>query len=498
MRTTSQAENTRAEPLLPDLFSYISGERLSPDGSFGDTVCNPNDRSPLQAQRSCSQAHAELALGEVHQAWRQGDWERTKVSQRAELLERIARELELPQRVERMAQSDAITTGVVITTARRMARLASLVFRSAANYLHSGSLDYRLPGKAGEVTCIRRPWGPALLISPWNAPTTIGAHKIASALAAGAPCIIKPSVWAPHSMLEIAEVIEKCGLPTGAYQLICGSRHIAGAMASDPRIKAISFTGGTAAGRQIAKVCAESLTPTQMELGGNNPLVVFEDADLDEAAIGIVYGLCTLNGQWCRALGRLLVQRCIKNALVERVLEHLEKVRVGDSRDEQSQMGPLIHAQQYQSVLGAIERLRENGGEAMQPTRMPDLPGFFVPPTLVDGCAPEHTREEIFGPVAAVHCFDTESEALALANDTDYGLAAYVYSGNESRATRFASRLRTGGVKINGYSLLSLSEAAPRSAWGLSGLGEEGAAQSIEFFTGTRVIGVSEQDSLGA
>ena len=224
--------------------------------------------------------------------------------------------------------------------------------------------------------------------------------------------------------------------------------------------------------------------------------MVFEDADLDLAADGIVYGLSNLNAQWCRALGRLLVHRSVKDALMERVAERLGKLKLGDSLDQRSEMGPLIHEQQYRSILATIEALQASGGKVLQFTPMPDLPGYFVPPTLIDGCAPEHTMEEVFGPVACIHSFDTDAQALALANGTSFGLAAYVYSKNEARAHHFATRLRTGGVKINGYSLLSLSPDAPRGAWGLSGLGEEGTAESIEFFTGARVIGVSPQDKI--
>jgi len=296
----------------------------------------------------------------------------------------------------------------------------------------------------------------------------------------------------------MAEVIHAQGLPRGTFQLTCGSRHIGGQMVGDARIKAISFTGGTAGGRVIAQSCASQFKPTQLELGGNNPLVVFEDADLEQAAIGITYGLTNLNAQWCRALGRVLVHRSVRDELLARVRHHLAAVRLGHSLDEKSDMGPLIHQQQYDSVLAEVERLRSLGGTVIQATALPDLDGYFVPPTLIDACDPADTAEEIFGPVATVHCFDTQAQALQLANGTPYGLAAYVYSGDLQRAFEFGRRIRTGGVKINGYSLLSLSPAAPRGAWGLSGLGEEGAGQTIEFFTGARVVGLSQQDPIGA
>ncbi|MCB1688678.1 MAG: aldehyde dehydrogenase [Halioglobus sp.] len=485
-----------AEQNLPTLMSYIDGDKVAPVVDRGNDLKNPNTLEALQAQKSASSEQVEVALAASDRAYQTGEWENLSAPERADILDSIADRLETPDAAARMAYADAVTTGAVIQVTRRMAQLAPFVYRAAAGYLRTGALDKTLPGKMGDVTYLRRPWGPALLISPWNGPTAIGSHKIASALAAGAPCIIKPSEWAPHSALVMAEIIQGCDLPRGTFQLVCGSRDIGNQMIGDERIKAISFTGGTAGGRAIARACADSFRPTQLELGGNNPLVVFEDADLELAADGIVYGLANLNAQWCRALGRLLVQRSVKGALLERVAERLGKLKLGDSLDDTTEMGPLIHEQQFRSVQSAIEELRSNGGEVLQFTPMPALPGYFVPPTLVDGCAPEHTLEEVFGPVACIHTFDTDAEALALANGTPFGLAAYVYSKNEARAHHFATRLRTGGVKINGYSLLSLSPEAPRGAWGMSGLGEEGNAQSVDFFTGARVIGVSAQDKI--
>ncbi len=481
---------------LPELFSYIASRRVAPAVDRDNTLRDPNTRESLQTQWSCSEEQVETALASALNAFHNEEWENTPASQRADVLDAIADRLAVKEVENSIAYADAITTGAVIRVTQRMAQLAPFVFRGAAQYIRNGALEQTLPGKAGDVSYFRRPWGPALLVSPWNGPTAIGSHKIASALAAGAPCIMKPSEWAPHSALIMAEAIMDAGLPEGVFQLTCGSRHIGGQMVSDQRIKAVSFTGGTAGGRAIAAACGRDFKPTQLELGGNNPLIVFADADLDLAAKGIIYGLSNLNAQWCRALGRLLVHHSIKDALLERLAEGLAQVRLGHSLAEESDMGPLIHEQQYQGVLDEISRLQAAGGDVLQYTPLPDLPGYFVPPTLVDGCRAQDTVEEIFGPVAAIHTFDSDEQALALANGTDYGLAAYVYSADLAKAHAFASRIRTGGVKINGYSLLSLSGEAPRGAWGLSGLGEEGTGQSIDFFTGSRVVGVSQQDSI--
>ncbi len=482
---------------LPELENHIAGRVEAPAVDRCNQLLNPATLAPLQAQFSCSPEQVELALASAARAAARGDWELTPASERADVLELIAAELERPATQAAMARADALTTGAVIRVTRLMAALTPHVFRQAADYIRAGNLSEHLPGKAGDVDSFRSPWGPALLVSPWNGPTAIGSHKIASALAAGAPCIAKPSEWAPHSAIIMARVINRLGLPEGTFQLTCGNREVGARMVEDSRIAAVSFTGGTAGGRAIARACAHDLKPMQLELGGNNPLVVFEDADLDRAAEGIVYGMTNLNAQWCRALGRLLVHRSVKDALLERVAERLSRVVIGDPLDEASDMGPLIHRGQYDSVQRDIERLCNAGGRMLSTAALPELPGFFIAPSLIDGCNPLDTVEEIFGPVATVHTFESEAEALAIANGSPYGLAAYVYSRNEQRAQAFARRVRCGGVKINGFSLLSLSLTAPRGAWGLSGLGEEGVGQSIEFFTGSRTVGIAPQDRIG-
>lgn len=482
---------------LPALENLIDDQFTTPELDRHNHIFNANTDEPLQAQFSCSPAQIECALTAANNAYQAGEWENTPAAERADVLEKIADELQQEHYAKSISHADALTTGAIIRTTRKMAQLVPLVFRQAAQFIRSGGLEQRLPGPLGDVEYFRRPWGPALLISPWNGPTAIGSHKIASALAAGAPCIMKPSEWAPHSAIIMAQAIHKVGLPKGTFQLTCGNRTIGSQMVEDDRIKSISFTGGLAGGRAVARACADRFVPTQLELGGNNQLVVLEDADLDKAAEGIAYGLTNLNAQWCRALGRVIVHESMKQTLLDKCLERLADIRLGHSLDEASDMGPMVHRGQYDLVLSEIERLKSKGGIQLSSTPVPDLPGYFIAPTLLDGCSPADTREEIFGPVASIHTYQTEAEALALANGTELGLAGYVYGEDETRAFAFARQMRTGGVKINGYSLLSLGHNAPRGAWGLSGIGEEGHTQSIEFFTGARVVGVSPQDALG-
>jgi acyl-CoA reductase-like NAD-dependent aldehyde dehydrogenase len=482
---------------LPELINHIDGGTSIPANDRQHQLCNANTAEPIQPILCSSEQQVEVALQASQQAYEDGEWENTPANDRADILDQIADELAKPEYADTIAYSDAITTGAIIHTTRKMAAIVPMVFKGAAQFIREGGLDHKVPGPCGDVDYFKRPWGPALLISPWNGPTAIGSHKIASALAAGAPCILKPSEWAPHSAIVMAQAIDKIGLPRGTFQLTIGNRVIGSQMVEDDRIQAVSFTGGLAGGRAIARACADDFKPTQLELGGNNALVVFEDADIEKAATGIVFGMTNLNAQWCRALGRLLIHTSIKDKLLERVLEKLKHIKLGNSLSEDSEMGPMVHEGQYRSILSDIDKLVSKGGKALSSTALPEMNGYFIAPTLVDGCKPDDTIDEIFGPVACIHSFNTDEEALALVNGTPFGLAGYVYSENEQRAFAFARRMRTGGVKINGYSLLSLSGSAPRSAWGLSGIGEEGHSQSIDFFTGARVVGVSKQDPLG-
>jgi acyl-CoA reductase-like NAD-dependent aldehyde dehydrogenase len=480
---------------LPALRNHIAGRWVEAGPAEG-AIRDANTRAPLQRQAACPPDRIEEALAAAQSCHDQGDWQRDETA-RADALDRIAAHLADPARIAAIAHADSLTTGVVIAQARRLTGMIGRLFAGAAAIIREGRLRESVAGPLGPVEHFRRPWGPALLISPWNGPTPIGGHKLASALAAGAPALVKPSVWTPHSALVMFDALDAAGLPQGAAALLMGDRHVVAPMLSDARVRAVSFTGGLAGGRAVARACAEDFKPTQMELGGNNALVVLDGADLDAAAEAIVFGLANLNGQWCRALGRVIVSRELKTRLLDKVLARLATLRLGSSLDENSQMGPQAHERQYADVLAAIESLTAKGGTALAATPLPALEGFFVPPTLIDGCDPADTLHETFGPVAAVHAFETEAEALRLANAPPFGLSGHVF-GPEAHALAFAREMATGGVKVNGYSLMALGPDLPRGAWRLSGLGEEGRFETVRFFTGARVVGVSPQDRLGA
>jgi phenylacetaldehyde dehydrogenase len=315
-------------------------------------------------------------------------------------------------------------------------------------------------------------------------------------LAVGAPTIIKPSEWAPYGTTltgqTIAKALDAAGVPAGTFQVVQGNSHVGGMLVKDARIRSVSFTGGLVGGRAIAAECAKDFKPAQLELGGNNPIVVLDTADLAQAANGITELLTQLNGQWCRALGRLIVQDSIKDELLAAVLERLSTVKLGDPLSPETEMGPIVHSGHLAMLHGRIAEYEAQGGTAHASTPLPELAGNFLAPTLITGVDPAKAQEEVFGPVATVHTFSTDAEALALANGTPFGLEAYLFAGvdDEERAMGIARKVRAGGVKINGSTMLSLNLMAPRPAWGLSGAGVEGTSETFYFFTNSRVVGV--------
>jgi len=323
---------------------------------------------------------------------------------------------------------------------------------------------------------------------------------VASALAAGAPTILKPSEYAPYGTTElgrvIARVLNEAGTDPGFFQVVQGGPAVGGQLVRDPRVRAVSFTGGAVGGRAVAAACAEDFTALQLELGGNNPLVVMPDADPAAAARAAVDLLTTLNGQWCRALGRLVLPADLADEVLALALERLADLTVGDPLDPETDLGPMVHSVHRARLRAEIATRETAGGSAHSSTPLPDGSGSFLAPTLLTGVPSSAAVEEMFGPVATVHTYETEDEALALANGTPYGLEGYVVGADTDRALAFARRVRAGEVKVNGSTIMSLHLMSPRPAWGLSGLGEEGTVETIRIFTGARVVGVEGMSAL--
>ena len=444
--------------------------------------------APTQEQRASSADAVERALAASWRVHEDDTWSSLTVDERAAFLDAMADHLE--SAVPAVAELESIESGAVVGVTSMLGFILHGAFRLAAAQLRDGVLSTRFDGAAGDIEVQRLAWGPALLLCPWNAPAPMAAHKAASALAAGCPVIIKPPERAPHGTASIGEAAVAAGLPSGVVQILHGGPEVAIVLLEDPRVRCVSFTGGLEGGRAVAHACAEGLKPAQLELGGHGPLVVLDDADPDQVAQAVVGLLTTLNGQWCRALGRLLLPASRRDEYLGAVTVALGSVAIGDPLDASTQMGPIVHSEHLSMLQGRVDELVAAGGIVIAPATLPAGPGNWMSPTLIDGLDPSVTRDEIFGPVATVHTFDTDDEAVALANGTDYGLEAYVLGADTDRAMGVARRIRAGEVKVNGVSPMNLHLMAPRPAFGLSGLAEEGTAETIEFFSGNRVVGV--------
>jgi len=374
-----------------------------------------------------------------------------------------------------------------------------------------GGLADKVPGDAfqlGPVAAhtIHEPYGVVGGIIPFNWPPIHTAAKTAPALAAGNVALLKPPEQDPLTIMRIVELLGDV-LPPDVLQVVPGLGPAAGtALAAHPHVERLSFTGSTATGRAVLKLAADGLTPATVELGGKNPFVVFADADLDAAVRGAVEGAFFNQGEACTAASRLLVEAPVHDAFVERLAAAVGRLRVGDGRDPRTHVGPLVTRLQQERVLAHVEQALADGATVAARAALPEderlAGGFWVAPTLFADVTPEMAiaREEVFGPVTAVLRFEGEAQALALANDTPYGLVAAVYTRDHARARRMARRIAAGVVMVNNYNRALLG--TPFGGFGDSGYGREHAVESLREFTRTKNVrepsGIGEIPEWGA
>ncbi|MEL6588368.1 MAG: aldehyde dehydrogenase family protein, partial [Pseudomonadota bacterium] len=299
------------------------------------------------------------------------------------------------------------------------------------------------------------PVGVVGAITPWNSPVLLLGFKLAPALAAGCTLVVKPSEHTPASTLRFAELFEKAGFPPGVLNVVTGGREAGEALSRHPGINKLAFTGSDVTGKKVMQAGAENFTRVTLELGGKSPIIVFDDADLDAAANGVIAGIFGATGQTCMAGSRLLVQSSVKDALLERVAARAKTIKLGDPMDMGTEMGPMATRPQFEKVMGMLDRAKDGGARFVSGGQAsPDHDGFFIEATIVDGITPdmEIAKDEIFGPVLSVLTFETEEDAIALANDTRFGLAAGIWTQSGQRGTRVAHQVRAA-TRSNSASL---------------------------------------------
>jgi aminomuconate-semialdehyde/2-hydroxymuconate-6-semialdehyde dehydrogenase len=453
---------------------WIGGERRTSDDTFVDH--SPIDGSLLADIARGGAVEAEAAVVAARRAF--PAWARTSRDERAALLHAIADGVE--KRLEDLAQVETADNGALLRSHRRgvMPRVAHNFRFFADHLLGLSHPDFDTRGHRNHVS-----WDPAgvcALITPWNAPLMLATWKVAPALAAGDTVVLKPAEWSPLTASLLADIAAEAGLPDGVLNVVQGYGHEVGAaLVADPGVNRISFTGSVPTARHIAAAAAANLTPTSLELGGKSPLIVFADADLDLAVANAVEQYDNA-GQVCLAGTRLLVEASIAPEFTERFLVRARELRQGDPRDEATDIGPQIHADHLARIDGFVQRALNGGATALLGGR--PATGLYYRPTLLTGAAPgsEILTEEVFGPVLTLETFETEDEAVATANNTRFGLAATLFTGDRSRAERVTERLVAGTVWVNCFFVRDLR--APFGGARQSGIGREGGTWSFDFY----------------
>ncbi|MFI7115488.1 NAD-dependent succinate-semialdehyde dehydrogenase [Amycolatopsis sp. NPDC049868] len=451
------------------------------DPSTGEALCEVADASPADGVSALDAAVAA-----------QADWANVAPRERGEILRR-AYEL-LIKRADELALLMTLEMGKPLAESKGEITYAAEFFRWFAEEAVRIDGGYAVaPNGTGRFLVTKQPVGPCLLITPWNFPMAMGTRKIGPAVAAGCTMVIKPAAQTPLSILALAAILAEAGLPEGVLNVLTTSDSggVMEPLIRDGRARKLSFTGSTGVGRKLLEQCADKVLRTSMELGGNAPFLVFEDADLDAAIEGAMTAKMRNIGEACTAANRFYVQRGIVDEFSRRLTERMEALPMGRGTEEGVVVGPLIDEAAVEKVSGLVSDATERGARVLTGGSTVDGPGNFYQATvLID--VPKDARlasEEIFGPVAPITPFDSEDEAIAAANDTEFGLVSYVYTSDLKRALRVSERLEAGMIGLN-QGLVS-NPAAPFGGIKQSGLGREGGTVGIDEFLETKYIAVA-------
>ncbi|NHU42190.1 MULTISPECIES: aldehyde dehydrogenase [Rhodococcus] len=481
-----------AVPGISDVKHLIGGDwRPASDGATFETR-DPHDDSLLGNVARGTAADGADAITAARKAFDEGPWPRMSPKERAKILHAVADKVD--EHREELSLLETRDGGKGINQAQHaeIPRVAHNL-RFFADYVAMAANEAYPDGDLLSYT-LYPPAGVVSAISPWNAPLMLATWKIAPALAFGNTTVLKPAPQTPLTANRFAQLALEAGLPEGVLNVVhgFGGEAVAGPLTSDPRVDRITFTGSSATGVRILQAAAPNHTPVSAEMGGKSANIVFADADLDVAVPMSIRAIFGGNGQVCLSGSRLLVQNSIMGEFLDRFTEEAKKLTVGDPKDPANFLGPLIEQKHLEKVHGYVELAQEEGGKVVTGgSRLTDdarAKGFYYPPTVITGLTNDSrtAREEIFGPVETVLGFDTEDEALRIANDSPYGLAGILFTDNLNRAHRMAARWKAGTVWINTFFERDLR--LPFGGEGSSGLGREGGQYSREFFTEPRAV----------
>lgn len=469
---------------------YIGGEWRR--GRGADITSNfPADGSHNATLPGASLEDVDLAIERAQDAVNDPAWRKLLPHERATYLYKISDGI--ARHADRISHVQSRDTGKTLTETRALAMSASGTFRYMAAALETME-DALTPARGNYLTMsVYEPLGVTAGITPWNSPIASDAQKVAPALAAGNAILLKPSSWSPLVCLELACVIEEAGLPKGLFSTLPGAGSIVGErIVTHKAIKKVSFTGGTATGRDIARKAADKLMPVSLELGGKSPTIVFADADLDLAVAGVMFGIFSSTGQSCIAGSRLFVERGIYDAFVAKLVAATERLKVGHPFEATTQVAPLIRPKHRDEVEDHVAKARADGGKVLtggeRPSGSDYKDGTYYRPTIIAGLGNDSRlcREEVFGPVLAVLPFDNEDDLIRQSNDNDYGLASGIYTRDFPKAWRIARALDTGTVWINTYKQFSIS--TPFGGTKDSGLGREKGRDGIRAWMAQKSI----------
>jgi succinate-semialdehyde dehydrogenase/glutarate-semialdehyde dehydrogenase len=451
------------------------------DPSTGDVIAAVADGTVEDAIAAVDAADAAAA-----------DWAATAPRPRAEILRR-AFEL-MTARKDELARLISLENGKALTDAAGEVAYAAEFFRwYSEEAVRAEGTVMTAPSGANRILVVQQPVGIAVLVTPWNFPAAMATRKIGPALAAGCTCILKPASDTPLTALAMAAILAEAGVPDGVVNVLPSRRSgaVVSAMLHDPRVRKVSFTGSTEVGRVLLAEAADQVVNTSMELGGNAPFLVFADADLDAALEGAMVAKMRNAGEACTAANRFYVEASIAPEFSRRLAERMAALRVGPGIDEQTQVGPLVNEDAVVKVDELVTAAVADGAAAITGGSRPAGTGWYYPPTVLSDVRPASAilREEIFGPVAPIVTFTDEAEAIRLANDTEFGLVAYLYTGDLARGLRVSEALEAGMVGLN-RGLVS-DPAAPFGGVKQSGIGREGGHEGMLDYLESKYIAVS-------